>query len=182
MCSDSSILLLHVGLDLSVLSSLLLLTWWWTAQVLSTRRAKREKWDQLTDTLNVMLLLNFKKQLLNFVFISKVSGVSISFYCHCPFSECLYKCLNCIKLTVTGHHHLLFIKEVKSLRLLSGELGEGAAPLHHAACGVVLLGRWLHLLYSRGTGGGAKQSAEAAGGEDSQKGHRADRSAGKKAG
>lgn len=49
MCSDSSILLLHVGLDLSVLGSLLLFTRWRTALVLSTRRT--ETCDQLTDTL-----------------------------------------------------------------------------------------------------------------------------------
>lgn len=42
VCSDSSILLLHVGLDLSVLGSLLLFTRWWTALVLTTRRAKRD--------------------------------------------------------------------------------------------------------------------------------------------
>lgn len=67
----------------------------------------------------------------------------------------------------------LFIQEVKSLGLLSGELGEGATPLHQAAGGVVLhVGLGVHLLYDGGAGGGAKQSAEAAGGEvtESQEG------------
>lgn len=81
--------------------------------------------------------------------------------------------------------HSLFIEEVKRLGLLCWELREGAAPLHHAAWGVVFhAGLALHLLYGRGTGGGAKQSAEAAGGKviESQEGTRAERSAGKKRG
>lgn len=80
---------------------------------------------------------------------------------------------------------LLFIEEVKGLGLLSGELGEGAAPLHQAAGGIVFdVGLGVHLLHGRGTGGGAKQSAEAAGGAvtESQKGNGAKRSAGKKQG
>lgn len=79
----------------------------------------------------------------------------------------------------------LFIEEVKGLGFLCGELGEGATPLYQAARGVVLhVGLGLHLLYSWCTGGGAKQSAEAADGEvtESQEGHRADRSAGEKQG
>lgn len=44
-----SVLLLHVGLDLPVLSSLLLLTRWWTALVLSIRGVKMQRCDQLTD-------------------------------------------------------------------------------------------------------------------------------------
>ena len=43
VCSDSSILLLHVGLHLSVLGSLLLFTRWWTALVHTTGRAKRKR-------------------------------------------------------------------------------------------------------------------------------------------
>ena len=59
----------------------------------------------------------------------------------------------------------LFIEEVKSLGLLRRELREGATPLHQAARGVVFqAGLGLRLLYRRGTGGGAKESAEAAGG------------------
>lgn len=68
----------------------------------------------------------------------------------------------------------LFIEEIKGLGLLRGELGEGATPLHHAG---FYAGLGLHLLYSRGTGGGAKQSAEAAGGDvtESQEGQRANK-------
>lgn len=68
----------------------------------------------------------------------------------------------------------LFIEEVEGLGLLCGELGKGATPLHHAARGVVFhAGMGVHLLYGGGTGGGAKQSAEAAGGEvtESQEGN-----------
>lgn len=89
------------------------------------------------------------------------------------------------KLTVTRLCYSLFIEEVKGLGFLCGELGEGATPLYQAARGVVFhVGLGLHLLYCWGAGGGAKQSAEAAGGEvtESQEGHRADRSAGEKQG
>lgn len=89
------------------------------------------------------------------------------------------------KLTVTWLWYSLFIEEVKSLGLLCWELREGATPLHQATRGIVFhveLG--VHLRYSRGTGGGAKQSAEAAGGKviESQEGNRAERSARKKQG
>lgn len=60
----------------------------------------------------------------------------------------------------------LFIEEVEGLGLLRWELGEGAAPLHQAPRSVVLhVGLRFGLLYGRRAGGGAKQSAEAAGGE-----------------
>lgn len=60
----------------------------------------------------------------------------------------------------------LFIEEVKSLGLLCWELGKGAAPLHQAAWGVVLdVGLRVCLLHRRYAGGGAKESAEAAGGK-----------------
>lgn len=60
----------------------------------------------------------------------------------------------------------LFIEEVEGLGLLRWELGEGAAPLHQAPRSVVLhVGLGFGLLYGRRAGGGAKQSAEAAGGE-----------------
>lgn len=60
--------------------------------------------------------------------------------------------------------HSPFIDEIKNLRLLRWELGEGAAPLHQAARRVVLHVRLeVNFLHGGGTGGGAKQSAEAAG-------------------
>lgn len=93
--------------------------------------------------------------------------------------------INYTKLKVTWLRYSLFIEEVKSLGLLCWELREGATPLHQATRGVVFhVGLGLHLLYSRGTGGGAKQSAEAAGGKviESQEGNRAERSAGEKQG
>lgn len=88
------------------------------------------------------------------------------------------------ELKVTRPHYLLFIEEVKCLGLLRGELGESAAPLHRAARGAVLRIGLGFKLYGGGTGGGAKQSAEAARGEvtESQEGNRADRSAGKEQG
>lgn len=67
----------------------------------------------------------------------------------------------------------LFIEEVEGLGLLRWELGEGAAPLHQAPRSVVLhIGLGFGLLYGWRAGGGAKQSAEAAGGEvtDSHRG------------
>lgn len=59
----------------------------------------------------------------------------------------------------------LFIKEIKSLGLLRGELRKGAAPLHQAAWGVLDVGLRLHLLHRWHAGGGAKESAEAVGGK-----------------
>ena len=153
MRSDSSILLLHVGLDLSVLGSFLLFTRWWTTLVLSTRRVK----THIHYTLHVMSQDGLHARFCVFFWISL--GMSTL--------------IKCTTLAVTWLCYSLFIEEVKGLGLLCGELGEGAAPLHHAARGVVLhVGLGLHLLPSGGTGGGAKQSAEAAGGEvtESQEG------------
>lgn len=82
-------------------------------------------------------------------------------------------------------HYSLFIEEVKRLGLFCWELGKGAAPLHKAARGVIChVGLRFRLLYSRRTRGRAEQSAEAVGGKgtESQRGHKADRSAGKKQG
>lgn len=62
-----------------------------------------------------------------------------------------------------GGQNLLVVEEVERFGLLRGELGESAAPFHHAARSVVFDVRLgLHLLDGRGAGGGAKKSAEAA--------------------